>query len=65
MTVPINGYSECEFIHFARTKEEFSSQIKHAIHNPIDKANKEYQKFFINNRWSTKAKDIIYRVSLL
>lgn len=65
VTVPIDGYSECEFIHFARTKEEFSSQIKHAIHNPIDKESKEYQTFLTDNSWNTKAKDIIYRFSIL
>lgn len=58
VTVPMDGYDECEFIRFAKNAEEFSREIRYCVENVIDRESWEYKNFVENNTWSAKAKQI-------
>lgn len=59
ITVPMDGYKECEYIRFAQSMEEFSSQIDYIMSHPIDKNSETYKNFVYDNTWSNKAKIIL------
>lgn len=59
VTVPINGYDECEFIRFATNKTEFCEQINYLLNNSIDMKSKPYLDFCVNNTWQKIASRII------
>jgi len=58
VTVPMDGYDECEFIRFAKDAEEFSREIRYCVEHAIDRESREYKSFVENNTWSAKAKQI-------
>lgn len=59
VTIPMDGYDECDFIKFASNESEFSKQIDHLLSNPIDMDSDEYKTFCINNIWMKVAERII------
>lgn len=59
ITVPMDGYDECEYIRFAQSVEDFSSQIDYVLSHPIDKDSDAYKNFVCDNTWSNKAKIIL------
>lgn len=63
VTIPMDGYNECEFIKFGKTSNEFSSAIDHLLDNPIDIESSEYKTFISSNTWSTKANLIAIEVN--
>ncbi len=58
VTVPMDGYDECEFIRFARNSEEFSREIRYCTEHTIDRESEEYKAFVGSNTWSAKAEQI-------
>ena len=58
VTVPMDGYDECEFIRFATNAEEFIDNIRYCQNNQIDKNGDDYKAFVDNNTWESIAKKI-------
>lgn len=58
VTVPMDGYDECEFIRFATNAEEFIDNIRYCQNNQIDKNSDDYKAFVDNNTWESIAKKI-------
>lgn len=58
VTVPMDGYDECEFIRFATNTEEFTEQIRYCQSNSINKNSDDYKAFVDNNTWESIAKKI-------
>ena len=59
VTIPMDGYEECEFIRFASNESDFIRQIVYLLDHNIDKTSYSYQQFCINNTWKEIAKRII------
>lgn len=58
VTVPVSGYEQNEFIHFATDVEQFSLAIKECSKNRINKRDIAYKKFVRDNSWVSKATEI-------
>lgn len=59
VTIPMDGYDECEFIRFASNEDEFVKQIDYLFEHPINKESQEYLTFCFNNTWQQIAQRII------
>lgn len=59
VTMPMDGYEECDFIRFANDIEEYSDQIDYIINHPIDRNSQSYKLFVLNNTWKAKASEIL------
>lgn len=55
VSIPISGYSETEFIRFAKTDSSFADQIRYVISHPISKESADYKGFVQENSWEGKA----------
>ena len=61
VTVPMNGYDESPFIRFARTADEFSSQLDVVFATDLIADNfEEHKRFLYENSWEKKA-DLIFQ----
>ena len=58
VTVPVSGYEENDFIHFATNVDQFSAAIRMNSENAIDKTSTSYKKFVHENTWLSKARMI-------
>lgn len=59
VTIPMDGYQQCEFIRFATDVESFTREIRKMISHPIDKKSESHVAFCLENSWERKAKLII------
>lgn len=59
VTMPMDGYDECEYIRFANNIDEFSDQIDYIINHPIDRDSPLYKDFVRENTWREKASVIL------
>ncbi len=60
VTVPMDGYDECEFIRFANSADDFIKEIRYCQENSINIEGKEYKDFVSENTWEAKAKKICF-----
>ena len=58
VTVPVSGYEENDFIHFATNVDQFSAAIRMNSETPIDRTSDTYKKFVNENTWVSKARTI-------
>lgn len=59
VTIPMDGYSPCDFIKFASNEEEFTKQIDYLLEHKIENNSIEYKQFCLNNTWQAIAKRIV------
>lgn len=59
VTIPMDGYDECEFIRFASDRKTFCNQIDFLLEHPIDQTSDSYVSFCNDNIWSSISKRII------
>ena len=58
VTVPMDGYNECEFVRFAQSAEDFVKEIRYCQEHSIDYGSSKYIQFVNENTWEAKAKCI-------